>query len=523
MSSLLSLRQVLRTALMLALLLGAHAAEAHVYVDWGAHALPLEEKIIAGVRIVQSQPPDLAHVTEIPSVVHIRFTGHVDPAASTIVVTGPDGKVMNHGTPFIDSHDTHTFAVEITNGGTGKYMVDWHVISSDDGHITEGSFSFFVGESVSGLHSAAGEPLSEYSYSSGVREGMSFWVEIVGEAILFGILVGLLGIFRPVLRHYSAEARQMGNVCPDFSLLFLGGSSLILIGIALYLGLKTWELHAWSGKGLLPTFFLFLHTTAGTVALVRVILVAICVFLFWRERKDMCERVTTSHGERILLCTILLLIFARASISHATATAFYPYLSVFIAFLHLASKLLLIGLTIAMTVTFLPAFGRMKNFGLLLLPLARFSRIASYAIAIGGITGLYIVWILMKSPANLLTTEWGIRSFFLLLTAIILFVMRFSHFFAVRRTIRRVEARTISDGEARTNLVQSLSWESFIGILLLLTVGILIATATPPGKVGEGGVFFTAMLFGSSLPLILSALMLSALGRKMEALGSSDS
>jgi len=509
-----------RLLLFAFLLFTSTTSFAHVYVDWGAHALPLEEKIIEGVRIVQSQPPDLANVSEIPSVVQIRFTGHVDLAASTIVVTGPDGKVVNHSAPFIDARDTHTFAVEITNGGTGKYMVDWHVISSDDGHITEGSFSFFVGENVSGLHSAAPEPLSEFSYSSGVREGMSLWVEIVGEAILFGLFTGLIFIFRPVIRHYSAEARQMGNVCPDFSLLFLGGSSLILIGIALYLGLKTWELHEWSGKGLLPTFLLFLHTTAGTVALVRVMLVAICVFLFLRERKDVCERVTTSHGERILLCAILLLIFARASISHATATAFHPHLSVFIAFVHLASKLLLIGLTIAMTVTFLPAFGRMKNFGLLLLPLARFSRIASAAIVIGGVTGLYIVWILMKNPANLFTTEWGERSFFLLASAGALFFMRFSHYFSVRRTIRRVEARTISDEEARSNLIHSLFGESFIGILLLLTVGILIATATPPGKVGEGGLLFTVMLFGSSIPLIGSAFLLDALGRKMDALGS---
>lgn len=520
-------RHILRAEILCLSVLGlffqSAPAFAHVYVDWGAHALPLEQNIIAGVRIVKSQPPDRANVAEIPSIVHIRFTGHVDPAASRVSVTGPDGRLVSQGAAFLDPLEAHTFGVAITDGGKGKYLVAWHVISSDDGHVTEGTFSFFVGKDANGFHNAASVPLSEFSYSSGVREGMTLWIELLGEAILLGILSGLCLIWRPILRHYSAEARQTGNVCPGLTLLFLGGCSLVLIGIALYLGLKTWELHAWSGKDLLPTLFLFLHTTSGTVALARVILALICIVLFLRGRKEVCERTTTSQGEKILLCVIVLLIFARTSISHATATAFHPHLSVFIAFLHLAAKLLLIGLTIALSATFLPAFGRMKNFGLLLLPLARFSRIASIMVAVGGATGLYIVWILMKNPANLLTTEWGERSFFLLAAATALFIMRFSHFFAVRRTIRRVEMRTISDEEARATMTQSLSWESFIGILLLLTVGILIATATPPGRVGEGGLLFTVLLFGSSIPLFLSAWALFVLGRKMEALGSSGS
>src|SRR3989344_9430670 len=163
-------RHILRAGTLFCIFLGlffrSAPALAHVYVNWGAHALPLEQNIIAGVRIVKSQPADLAQLSSIPSVVHIRFTGHVDPAASTIRVTGPNGTIVSRGTAFLDPLEAHTFGIEVINGGKGKYLVAWHVISSDDGHITEGTFSFFVGDNASGLHGDPSEPLSEYSYSS---------------------------------------------------------------------------------------------------------------------------------------------------------------------------------------------------------------------------------------------------------------------------------------------------------------------------------------------------------------------
>jgi hypothetical protein len=131
-------------------------------------------------------------------------------------------------------------------------------------------------------------------------------------------------------------------------------------------------------------------------------------------------------------------------------------------------------------------------------------------------TGLYILWILLKSPVHLLTTDWGIRSFFLLTTATALLIMRLGHFFLIRRTMHRVQGRTISDDEARSTLVSSLSWETGIGVLLVLSVGILIATATPPGHAGDGGLFFTMGLVAMIFPILLIGSLLFFLSRKIE-------
>jgi methionine-rich copper-binding protein CopC len=111
-------------ASLLAAALGATGAQAHAFLD---HASPLVGST------VQAAPHELT----------LSFTQNLEPAFSTVQVTGPSGARVDQGTPQISGN---TMRVGIKASGPGTYRVQWHALSVDT-HKTQGSFTFHVGGS----------------------------------------------------------------------------------------------------------------------------------------------------------------------------------------------------------------------------------------------------------------------------------------------------------------------------------------------------------------------------------------
>jgi copper resistance protein C len=102
--------------------LGVAPANAHAYLD---HASPQ-----VGSN-VPSAPPDIT----------LWFTQSLEPAFSTVEVTGADGARVDQGKPQISGN---TMRVGLKALSPGTYHVHWHALSVDT-HTTEGNFSFKVG------------------------------------------------------------------------------------------------------------------------------------------------------------------------------------------------------------------------------------------------------------------------------------------------------------------------------------------------------------------------------------------
>ena len=102
--------------------LAAPAAQAHAFLD---HASP----------VVDSTVPTAPHELS------LSFTQNLEPAFSTVEVTGPNGARVDQGKPQISGN---TMRVELKAAGPGSYHVRWHALSVDT-HTTQGSFTFHVG------------------------------------------------------------------------------------------------------------------------------------------------------------------------------------------------------------------------------------------------------------------------------------------------------------------------------------------------------------------------------------------
>ena len=105
----------------LALLLGVGSVGAH------AHAM-----------LDHADPRVGSTVTAAPREVSLSFTQDLEPAFSTMEVTGPSGQRVDDGKPRIDGKVMH---VPVRTDQPGTYQVKWRVLSVDT-HTTEGAFSF---------------------------------------------------------------------------------------------------------------------------------------------------------------------------------------------------------------------------------------------------------------------------------------------------------------------------------------------------------------------------------------------
>ncbi len=99
-------------------------------------------KLAAHAFLDHANPRVGSSVRVSPREVTLSFTQNLEPAFSTISVTGPTGQKVDDGKARISGS---TMRISIRPSGSGSYHVNWRVLSVDT-HTTEGSFSFRVGE-----------------------------------------------------------------------------------------------------------------------------------------------------------------------------------------------------------------------------------------------------------------------------------------------------------------------------------------------------------------------------------------
>jgi copper resistance protein C len=116
------LRSILGLMLLLLASLTAGEACAHAFLD---HAEP---------RVGNK-------VGNPPREVTLWFTQKLEPAFSSVTVTGPSGQRVDAGKARVSGNQ---MSVSLKGAGAGTYHVNWRVLSVDT-HTTDGSFTFQVG------------------------------------------------------------------------------------------------------------------------------------------------------------------------------------------------------------------------------------------------------------------------------------------------------------------------------------------------------------------------------------------
>lgn len=98
---------------------------------------------LAHAHLKSAVPATDGTVKQAPSELDLTFTEGLNLKFSGVTVTGPNKEAVKTGEAMLMKSDT-TLMIPITDKlATGKYTVEWHVLSTD-GHKTNGTYSFTI-------------------------------------------------------------------------------------------------------------------------------------------------------------------------------------------------------------------------------------------------------------------------------------------------------------------------------------------------------------------------------------------
>ncbi len=408
----------------------------------------------------------------------------MEPRVSSILVLAPDGSRADLSNSAVDPAEHRTYRVGVKNAGAGTYTVSWEVISADDGHFAKGAYVFSVGTQKANANLDSSE--FQTAHSSSVPEASTLALELIGNALILGSLVVLAFIWRPLRDHFPQIASDEHIFVKRFqSLVVLGGSSSLAGGIA-YLVYKTNELASLQGTSFAEAFTRFIGTTSALFTIYRLLAIIFVTVAVRAMRGRIFPSARITGTEYALFAALALIDFARARVSHAAASTFAPDFSVLVNFVHLFFKDLWIGGIIALILLLSPLITKSRDLRSAAFALTAFSRIAAIALGVGGVTGVYVVWLHLKSFSFLLTTDWGKRFVTLSVFAALLLFLRLCHqLYFDPEIVRAVTGRAANTLE-HEQPPRLFSWLRFtlpaemaVGIAILVVTSLLIIT-TPP-------------------------------------------
>jgi methionine-rich copper-binding protein CopC/putative copper export protein len=439
----------------------------------------LPEFAFAHATPIQYVPAASSVLLRAPTEVQIHFSERVEPRVSSIIVLAPDGSRADLSNSSADAADPRVYRVGLKDGGAGTYTVSWEVISADDGHFAKGAYVFSVGNARPSATTEAGG--FQTVHSSSVPEALTLAVELIGDALILGALLVLAFIWRPMRKHFPELHSDEPEFIRRCQFLFLLGCILALAGGLAYLLYKTNELASLQETNFSKEWSPFLTTTSALFTIYRMLGAGSLLIAFQVMRKRIFSAGRISTIEYAFFAVLALIDFARARVSHAAASSFAPAFGVWMNFVHLFFKDAWIGGIIAMVVLFSPIIRKSQNPRIAAFALTAFSRIASVALGIAGVTGVYVVWLHLKSFSYVLTTDWGKRFAVLSVFAAFLLLVRFfDQLFCEPRIIEAIQKND------DTQLPRVFLWLGFtlpaemaIGIAILAATSLLIIT-TPP-------------------------------------------
>lgn len=387
-----------------------------------------------------------------PEEIRLRFSERIEPGASAIVVTGPDGVRIQSGAAIVDRTDPRVLMVRLQANAPETYTAFWKVISADDGHFSRGTYTFAHDAPVDNAVLA-----DETDHSAALPETFAVGAELAGQALIIGALA-MLSLRRTLpLFAQPGKSRRLRR---RIGLVALAGLLLTVGGVALYLAIRTQQLQGEefsSGAALRA----FLPTAAGRSAALRAVVAsaaALCAML---------------SRERWGWALMMLAIFVRARMSHAAAADVLPVASILINATHLFGKELWIGGSAVFCVSVLPLL-RGSSARDVADAWKGLHRMAIGGLFAGGVTGCYIVWLHLKDTGNVLSSHWGMRLFPIVAFATVLLLLRlYQH-----RFLRRM-ARDAVGTEAGQMAWIALPVEAVVGVVILVLSGQMIIT-TPP-------------------------------------------
>ncbi len=424
-----------RSALLLLLSLPSSA---------GAHAF-LEASIPGPESVLDTAPRTLT----------LTYTEDVVPQYARVAVVTASGQDIA-GPPRVAGR---VVVVALRPGGAGSYTVRWQVVASDDGHVTEGAWSF-------GVRAMALAPTPARGVGIPVAPELLAWLEFLGVALAGGTLTFRALVWAPAARVLGEGGARDAPVA-----IWAGVVGAVL---SLHAGLLAFLAGAYPivGGGLLNfanTEIIPIRTathlgqawTLTTFAWLGVLALLVGAW------------VTPRRREPLLASAGLLSLCIAFGISWASHPASRGALALAADYLHLLAGALWVGGLVGLAILAGVArpLSRSSREAVFRACAVRFSKLAVPLAVVLAIAGAYLAVRELPSPSALFTSRYGITLLGKSLVAIVALALGGYHH---RWVVPRIVAGAPVAGIRRT-----LALEVSLLLLVLALAAILSQTAPP--------------------------------------------
>ncbi|MBS1895001.1 MAG: copper resistance protein CopC/CopD [Actinobacteria bacterium] len=155
-----------------------------------AHAV-LETSTPSFGAVVREEPADLT----------LDFDEDVVPGLAEVSVLTPQGRDLAQAPQVSGS----TVTVPLDRGPKGSYTIRWRMVAADDGHVTEGAFSF-------GVDAQPVAPVPAGDVGIPLAPEILVWLEFIGIALSGGTLVFRSLITAPAMRRIGRRGEDEGRI-----------------------------------------------------------------------------------------------------------------------------------------------------------------------------------------------------------------------------------------------------------------------------------------------------------------------
>ena len=124
--------------------------------------------VLAHAELVSADPLPNASLVDAPERIEIRFSEPIDGGNATIELLDAQLRVLDGAGPVTVSDDATAASIELPPLDPGIYTVSYQVVSTVDGHATEGLFAFVI-DPTGAEAPPTGEPVSSTPSVDGSR------------------------------------------------------------------------------------------------------------------------------------------------------------------------------------------------------------------------------------------------------------------------------------------------------------------------------------------------------------------
>jgi copper transport protein len=349
----------------------------------------------AHATLISSNPGNGAVLASAPDEVMLQFDVPVNPRLSVAHLQDPNGRRIGDLTIDAGAGVSSLLTIDLPDLPQGVYRLDFHARDDTDLHETGGVIVFGVGAAADQQVQQPVAPGPSY-IETGTR-----WLELAGTCLLVGIVTVWLGILPALGRRralsVSARNRLLAIAMLGYVAIVLGKAGQLLVAAGgLAGGATSWPDAMWTALSAGRFGVLWL---AG-LGCAAVVVIAV--------RGTLARSRSRLIGAALVLATTALLVLSTAT-SHGANQGGPDPLLIAIRVVHLGAAGLWVGGLTVLVFLFAGALrGGSPDGPAALTAFRRFTGLAFIAVGVLTVSGLLLVGRGVGSPAQLVTTSYGL-------------------------------------------------------------------------------------------------------------------